>query len=93
MILVHKRQFLCHSVDVRTCSEDHRSKRFWKEFQSGLCPASWGNPPNKVSTNDFAHVMVMTFCVFDHQSWLLAPNLTISLSDGIVNKCSFVLML
>ncbi len=34
-------QFLCHSVDTRMYSEEQRSKGVYKEFQFGLCPASW----------------------------------------------------
>ncbi len=54
----------------------NRQKGFGRNFSLVLC-LGWGNPA-KVSTNDFPHVMVMMCCVFDHQSWLLAPNLTIS---------------
>ncbi len=70
------------SVPFCGCENVFRGTKVKKKVLEGISvwflSSSWGNPPNKVSTNDFPHVMVMMCCVFDHQSWSLAPNLTIS---------------
>ncbi len=55
------------AVSVPFCVRENGQKGFRRNFS--LVP---------VSTNDFPHVIVMLCCVFDHKSWLLAPNLTIS---------------
>ncbi len=49
-----------------------------KEFQSGLS-SMWGESQSK-EARDFqrgTHVTFMRFISFDHQSGLLAPNLTV----------------
>ncbi len=75
MILGASTQFLCHSVDVRICSVKTKDvKRSHKEFQSGSCPGCGGTHPTK----SLLMISVMMCCFFDHQSWLLATNLTIS---------------
>ncbi len=78
MILGASTQFLCHSVDVGMCSED-KVKKGLEGISVWSCPASWGSQSEEA--HDFYHGFTCdghAVHLFDHRSWLLAPNLTIS---------------
>ncbi len=66
MILVHKRQFLWHSVVVRMCSEEQRSKGFRRNFSLVLV---LGGGNQSEEAHDFYHGFTCdghTVLLFDH---------------------------
>ncbi len=87
---LHRKAVSVPFCEVRMCSVKTKEvKRSHKESQSGSCPLGGGKSIQRACDHDYYHGFICdgnSVHLFDHQSWLLAPNLTISFRAGLGQK-------
>ncbi len=90
---MHKRLFLCHAVDVRMCSEEHRSKGFRRNLSLLVGGKSvWGSSwfLSSIYICAFLWPSILVTCpTFDNLPPELGLSIRVNVVSGVVKEAYF----